>query len=519
MKGYLTLCSGIRHIIGSEKMSTFKIISLAVLALVLSSNSNAQNVLRVPSVQAISGSFTHFYVLSSTQGLAVFRASGDSLIYLYTSDALLRRGNMMRSDARFAYLFGNDKRITVIDPTVSQALYSVAILQSEPLGLARVGSKLFLAMGTSGIAIVSLADPASMEDTYETLQARFGPSESAIDIVSQANRIFVLGSTGTIYPFIVSSGSVAQEAPIATGFDAKRIFASNGSILLTTDTGIAIQYDHPSYPAEITTIGSAVADAYLTDSGWVIRTEDARLWLIDKSADNRVSILRDNSSAGNHVTINKDTIWISEFGRISTLTEVSTPLDTDSEETPSNQISITRVSDRNIPFPQPLLVSFTLDKGSDQGISWYVRHSSRSVPVRGNALIWQPNSSEIGTNRFTVIASNNLGASDSLTFNVEVRQFNVPPRLTTTRPVSIPTDEEFSMQLVGVDPDGSDTDLVRYTGVNLPDGIFLDPQTGLLRWTPSDRQLGRHVLQIITTDQFGASMSNEVILNVIRVRR
>jgi hypothetical protein len=198
---------------------------------------------------------------------------------------------------------------------------------------------------------------------------------------------------------------------------------------------------------------------------------------------------------------------------------VSTPLDTDSEETPSNQISITRVSDRNIPFPQPLLVSFTLDKGSDQGISWYVRHSSRAVPVRGNALIWQPNSSEIGTNRFTVIASNSLGASDSLTFNVEVRQFNVPPRLTTTRPVSIPTDEEFSMQLVGLDPDGSDTDFVRYTGVNLPDGIFLDPQTGLLRWTPSDRQLGRHVLQIITTDQFGASMSNEVILNVIRVRR
>jgi len=519
MKEYLTPCSGIRHIIGSEKMSMFKIVSLAVLALFLSSTSNAQDVLRVPSLQAISGSHTHLYVLSSTQGLAVFRASGDSLIYLYTSDALLRRGNMMRSDARFAYLYGNDSRITVIDPTVSQALYSVAILQSEPLGLARVGSKLFLAMGTAGVASVSLADPASMEDTYETVQARFGPGESAIDIVSQANRIFVLGSTGTIYPFVVSPGTITQEAPVATGFNAKRIFASNGSILLTTDIGIAIQYDRPSFPAEIATIGSAVTDAHFTGSAWVVRTEDARLWKIDTSANNRVTILRDNSSAGNHVTINKDNIWISEFGRISTLTEVSTPLDTVDDQAPSNQIRITRVSDRNIPFPQPLLVSFTLEEGFDKGISWYVRHSSRAVPVRGNALLWQPSSSEIGTNRFTVIASNSLGASDSLTFNVEVRQFNAPPRLTPTRPVSIPADEEFRLQLAGIDPDGSDTDLVRYTGVNLPDGIVLDPQTGLLRWTPSDRQLGRHVLQIITSDQFGASMSNEVILNVIRMRR
>jgi hypothetical protein len=500
-------------------MSMFKIISLTLLALVMSSNSNAQSVLRVPSVQAITGSNTHFYVLSSTEGLVVFRASGDSLIYLYTSDALLRRGNKMRSDARFAYLYGNDSRLTVIDPTVSQALYSVAVLPAEPMGLARIGSRLYLAMGTSGLAVVSLSDPANMENTYEMVQARFGPGESAIDIVAQANRIFVLGSTGTIYPFIVTSGTVSQEAPVATGFNAKRIFASNGSILLTTDIGNAIQWSRPSFPAEIATIGSAVTDAHLTSAGWVVRTEDARLWKIENSLENRVSIIRDNSSAGNYITINKGTIWISEFGRISTLTEMSFPLVTDSEEAPSNQIRISKVSDRNIPFPQPLLVSFTLDEGSDQGISWYVRHSSRAVPVRGNALIWQPSSSEIGTNRFTVIASNSLGASDSLTFNVEVRQFNAPPRLTPTRPVSIPVDEEFTLQLVGIDPDGSDSDLVRYTGVNLPDGIVLDPQTGLLRWTPNDRQLGRHVLQIITSDQFGASMSNEVILNVIRMRR
>jgi hypothetical protein len=500
-------------------MSMFKIGLVLVLTLASSYVSHAQSVLRVPGVQAVSGSNTHLYVLSSTEGLAVFRASGDSLIWLYNSDALLRRGTELRSDARFAYLFGNDTRLTVIDPTVSQALYSAAMLQSEPRGVARVGTRLFLAMGGAGVASISLADPAGMESTFEAVQARFGPGEAAIDIVSHANRIFVLGSTGTIYPFIVAAGTATQEAPVATGFNARRIFESNGSMLLTTDIGNAIQWNRTSFPVEIATIGSAVTDAHLTGAGWIVRTEDARLWKIDASAENKVSILRDNSSAGNHLTINKGNIWVSEFGRISTLSEASIPLAIDGEDAPSNRIRISKVSDMNIPFPQPLLVSFTLEEGSSQGISWYVRHSSGAVPVRGNALMWQPKSSDTGTNTFYVTATNSLGASDSLTFNVEVRQFNSPPRLTPTRPVSIPADEEFTLQLVGIDPDGTDTDLVRYTGVNLPEGIRLDPQTGLLRWTPTDRQLGRHVLQIVTSDQFGASMSNEVILNVIRMRR
>jgi len=519
MREFLTPCNGIRHIIGSEKMTMIKIVLLAVLALASSSASMAQSVLRIPGVQAMSGSNTHMYVLSSTEGLVVFRASGDSLIWLYNSDALLRRGSQLRSDARFAYLFGNDTRLTVIDPTVSQALYSAAMLESRPLGVARIGTRLFLAMGSSGVASISLADPANMENTYESVPAKLGPGEAAIDIVSYSNRIFVLGSTGTIYPFVVTSGVITQEAPVATGFNAKRMFISDGSVLLTTDIGNAIQWDRKSFPSEIATIGSAVTDAHLTGAGWIVRTEDARLWRIDASAESDVSILRDNSSAGNHLTLNKGTIWISEFGRVSTFTEVSMPVAPDGDEAPSNRIRITRVSDRNIPFPQPLLVSFTLEEGSTQGISWYVRHSSGAVPVRGNALIWQPTNSDVGSNRFTVIATNSLGASDSLTFNVEVRQFNAPPRLTPTRPVSIPADEEFTLQLTGIDPDGTDTDLVRYTGVNLPEGVRLDPQTGLLRWTPTDRQLGRHVLQIVTSDQFGASMSNEVILNVIRMRR
>src|SRR5690606_19899085 len=134
-----------------------------------------------------------------------------------------------------------------------------------------------------------------------------------------------------------------------------------------------------AFPSQIATIGNAVTDAYRTGAGWVVRTEDARLWKVDTTAENSVSILRDNASAGNFLTINKGNIWISEFGRISTLSEVSIPVASTGEEMPSNKITIAPVGDKNIPFPQPLLVSFTLEEGSDQGLSWYVRHTSGAV--------------------------------------------------------------------------------------------------------------------------------------------
>lgn len=515
----MTLCNGIKHTIGSDMMTRLRYIFLTFALMAIHSAGWSQSVLRVPGVQALSGSHTHLYVLSSTEGLAIFRATGDSLVWLYNSDALLRRGDQLRSDARFAYLYGNDNRLAVIDPTVSQGLYSAAELPATPRGVARVGSRLYLAMGSLGVAGMSLADPVNLEGSYEPITARFGPGESAIDIVSHGNRIYVLGSTGTVYPFVVAASGVTQEAPVSTGFNVRRMFISDGTVLLTTDIGNALEWNRTAFPSEIATIGNAVTDAYRTGAGWVVRTEDARLWKVDTTAESSVSILRDNASAGNFLTINKSNIWVSEFGRISSLSDVSVTAVGDGNVSPSNLIAIAPVGDKNIPFPQPLLVSFTLEEGSDQGVSWYVRHTSGAVPVRGNALMWQPKNSDIGLNRFTVIATNRMGAADSITFNVEVRQFNAPPRLTPTRPVSIPVDEEFTLQLVGIDPDGSDSDLVRYTGVNLPEGIKLDPQTGVLTWTPNDRQLGRHVLQIVTSDQFGASLSNEVILNVIRLRR
>jgi len=454
--------------------------------------------------------------------MVVFRANGDSLIWLYNSDALLRRGSTLVSDARFAYLFGTEGRLTIVDPTVSQGLYSATFLPSDPLAVARVGSRLYIAMGSTGLASISLSSPTEVDNSFEAVTTRLGPRESVLSVAASGNRLYALGSTGTIYPFVIRASEAIQEAPVTTGHPVTSMFADGDAFLLSTNDGALFTWQRGSLAVPFGTVEAKVNAAGYWNNGWVVRTDDAKLWHVTNvDGIPSANLLRDNSSAGNYFTVNKGNLWVSEFGRMTMVTNAMIPTTgaSGSDGPASGSIRVAPLSNMSLPFPQPVLASFSLAEGSENGVSWYVRHNGRSVPVKGNAMIWQPSNSNIGQNTFTVIANNRAGATDSTTFTVDIRQFNAPPRLTPQRQVSIPIDEEFRLQLTGVDPDGADSELIRYSGVNLPDGIKLNAQTGLLTWTPNDRQLGRHVLQIITSDQYGASMANEVILNVIRLRR
>ncbi|MDZ7682338.1 MAG: hypothetical protein U5J63_11665 [Fodinibius sp.] len=69
-------------------------------------------VMEIPSVITMESSLAHLYVLSDSEGMAVFRTYPDSLQWLYSSTGMEQRGNTVTADIRFAYLFGNSRRLT-----------------------------------------------------------------------------------------------------------------------------------------------------------------------------------------------------------------------------------------------------------------------------------------------------------------------------------------------------------------------------------------------------------------------
>lgn len=114
-------------------------------------------VLNIPNVKTMEASSSHLYVLSETEGMAVFRAYEDSLQWLYTSSGMQRRGNVIDTDIRFAYLYGDSRRLTVLEPTSVLGVYSSTLLPSRPLGVARLQNDLYVALGSEGLGKLSLA--------------------------------------------------------------------------------------------------------------------------------------------------------------------------------------------------------------------------------------------------------------------------------------------------------------------------------------------------------------------------
>ncbi|MFN4170881.1 MAG: CARDB domain-containing protein, partial [Pseudorhodobacter sp.] len=135
-------------------------------------------------------------------------------------------------------------------------------------------------------------------------------------------------------------------------------------------------------------------------------------------------------------------------------------------------------------------------------------------PVYGRAeLVWTPAASDEGihTITLTVTDDGNGGAgptgSDSREIRLVVRAQNSAPLLLPVGDQQLAEGDAFALQLVAIDPDG---DAVTYLAEGLPAGAVLDPQTGLLRWTPGPFDAGLYPgVVLIATD--GAGESRETV--------
>ena len=115
--------------------------------------------------------------------------------------------------------------------------------------------------------------------------------------------------------------------------------------------------------------------------------------------------------------------------------------------------------------------------------------------------------SDEGTWTVTVVVEDGDGGSDSDTLTVDIA--NVAPEITSSAPGYASEAVLWSYQAVAVDP-GDDT-LTWSLSESAPDGMTLDPATGLLEWTPTyDQSLGGPYSATLTVDDGDGGTDVEV---------
>lgn len=476
--------------------------------------SDQSTVMKVPQIMTLDASATHLYILSESEGLAVFRTNSDTLQYLYTSDGMQNRGNKLVTDIRFAYQFGNGNRLTVIEPTSLLGVYSSTTLPGEPLSVVRISTALYVAMGSNGLGRLSLDSPAAFDTPPVSVEIP-GPASSVTDLARSSNKMYALTNGNAIIEFDIDGDQVRYNRSIQLSENKTRIFSLSGKLYSSNQNGEVFSFDNEGGQVRLFTVNSSPDRIVEWNNQWFIRTTAGNVYLWQGSGT-PVSV-RSDQRAGNHITLVNNHLWMNSYDEVSKVNLMQQSQGSNRNST--GRISIASIDPVVVPFPRPVLIPLSVQGASPTDVRFQYRSEVDNAEIRGQGFFWQPRINQTGIHSFTITAVTADGRTDSTSFTVDVRSFNAPPRFNPVRPITILVDENYTLPIKATDPDGIDSDLIRYHGVDLPDGASISERTGIFSWTPDRRQVGMHQFRVIATDQYGAATSLSVEITVRNMNR
>ncbi|MEX2479129.1 MAG: Ig domain-containing protein [Gracilimonas sp.] len=506
--------------------TTTKITLLFVSVFLLGFSARAQEklvqdytgLMEIPNVIATEASPAHLYVLSGDDGMAVFRAYPDSLQWLYTSSGMQRRGSKIMSDIRFAYLFGDSNRLTVLEPTSPLGVYSSTYLPTPPKAAARIDNSLYIALGNLGLGMVSLRTPESVDTDVKFMAEDEISGASVIDIRSTdfSNQLFVLTDSPGLLIFNQEDSTLELSRELSLRTSLSHIFIDEEEVWGSTSKGEIYEIRSNGIGKRIGTTNEPVQKIVRWQDRIIVRTTQGRVWITDDSG--LLGLWKDDRNAGNYIANSSDYLWISENDKISNaLIRQDSTL---SERNSTSEFKIKTIPNQVLTYPSPLIMNLEMEGDFTPGdVEFSYRSNANNAKIRKQGFYWQPSVNQIGNYWFNIVATNAEGESDSTRFVVDVRSFNSPPRFSPVRSTSIAVNEEYEVEFTATDPDSPQNSLVRYIGVDMPDGASINEKTGEFTWTPSERQVGETTFKIIATDRLGAASSIDVTLKVLDITR
>lgn len=476
------------------------------------------NLMDIPDVVSMEASPTHLYVLSDEEGMAVFRSYPDSLQWLYTSTGMQRRGKKIMSDIRFAYLFGDSNRLTVLEPTSPLGVYSSTYLPESPKAAARIDNSLYIALGERGLGMVSLETPETVDTDVEFVIENEISGASVLDIRSTefSNQLFVLTNAPSLLIFDEDDSALELSREIDLRTSLSHIFIDEEEVWGSTGNGEIFEIRSSGIGKRIGVTNEEIQKIVRWNDRIVVRTLSGRVWVTDNNGS--LGVWKDDRNAGNLIANSTNNLWISENDKITTaLLRADT---TGSQQVSDTSFKIKEIPNQVITYPSPLIMTLEMEGNYPANeVEFSFRSNADNAKIRKQGFYWQPSVNQVGNYWFNIVATNAEGESDSTRFVVDVRSFNSPPRFNPVRSTSIAVNEEYTVEFSATDPDSPRNSLVRYIGVDMPDGASINEKTGEFTWTPSERQVGETTFKVIATDRLGAASSIDVTLKVMDIER
>ena len=144
-------------------------------------------------------------------------------------------------------------------------------------------------------------------------------------------------------------------------------------------------------------------------------------------------------------------------------------------------------------------------------VEWSLSVAPRgmSLDAISGTLRWTPDDMQFGTHTIVLTATDPMGATATQRFHIHVGCNNLPPAITSIPPTTALTQRTY---LYAARADDGERDSLTWSLTESPAGMSIDPQTGLVRWTPPADALGPHEVVISVSDGFSTAEQRYTIV-------
>ena len=141
--------------------------------------------------------------------------------------------------------------------------------------------------------------------------------------------------------------------------------------------------------------------------------------------------------------------------------------------------------------------------------------SGMSIDAQTGLVQWRPTTAQLGKQDITVSVNDGQGGTVTQIFNIIVGSVdqNLPPAIISKPLTAAAVGQPYQYQVSAQDPESS---TLVYSLQIAPTGMMIDPQTGLIQWTPDSTQVGAALVKVVATDAQGSAAIQGFIVTAVQ---
>ena len=121
-----------------------------------------------------------------------------------------------------------------------------------------------------------------------------------------------------------------------------------------------------------------------------------------------------------------------------------------------------------------------------------------TIDAVSGLITWMPTAAQVGQHEYRMIVEDGRGAGAGQTVMIYVPDAdNTPPQITSEPGFTTRVEREY---VYDVDATDADDDPLTFRLMTAPDGMSIEPSTGLITWMPLEEQIGTHTVTVVADD-------------------